>query len=194
MTQQDKKRRHLGSALNTLFKADVVALPHRGDARNKHRGFLLKREGGARADANVLYTVPRRSDESFVVPATLFTHGWINVLSDGELAFLLMSAYLTRNGTHEGYQVPGYTRLLHMGVGPETYEAHRLLSVFGLVAIGHQPGRRPDGTVPNIGGGRPNPMPDTVSYLPEGFDESALHTVTRVIDRMLAEDRRSQIR
>jgi hypothetical protein len=58
----------------------------------------------------------------------------------------------------------------------------------------HQPGRRPDGTVPNIGGGRPNPMPDTVSYLPEGFDGSALHTLTRVLDRMLAEDRRSYIR
>jgi hypothetical protein len=119
MTKQDKQRRHIGNALDALVRAGLVTLPFAGDARNKHRQFQL-RMSGQRPGTNPIYSVPRDSDDTFIVPARLFTRGWISVLTDAELAFVLMAAYLSHGGGPDGFAVPGKTRLLHMGIGPET--------------------------------------------------------------------------
>jgi len=185
MTKQDKQRRHLGNALDLLVRAGLVTLPHTTDARNKHRQFQLRMEGGQRSGTNPLYIVPRAGEETFIVPTRLFTRGWISVLTDAELAFVLMAAYLSHTGGPAGFTVTGKTRLLHMGIGPETYEAHRTLSRFGLITVTHQPGRAANGRVADMGGGRQNPIPDVVHFHPEGLDDDAYATVTKVLARMV---------
>jgi hypothetical protein len=137
---------------------DLVALPRASEPRNKH----------------------------LTIPVTLFTRGWASVLTDGEMAFVLMCARLSNSGAVDGFQASGYTRLMHMGIGPEIYESHRLLSALGIVSITRQPGRMRNGTVPNIGAGRAMPMPDTVRFHPETLDDEALQKTTRAIDLLLA--------
>jgi hypothetical protein len=44
ITRQYKQRRHLGNGLGALERADLVTLPHRGEARNIHREFALLKE------------------------------------------------------------------------------------------------------------------------------------------------------
>jgi hypothetical protein len=186
MTKQDKQRRHLGKALDALTRAGLVTLPFASDARNKHRQFQLRMEGGQRSGRNPIYTVPRDSDDTFIVPTRLFTRGWISVLTDAELAFVLMSAYLAGASGPDGFMVTGKTRLLHMGVGPETYEAHRTLSRFELITVTHQPSRAANGRVADMGAGRQSPIPDIVQFHPEALDEDAYARVTKVLATMTA--------
>jgi hypothetical protein len=37
--------------------------------------------------------------------------------------------------------------------------------------VTHQPGRAANGQVADMGGGRQNPMPDIMQFLPEALDE-----------------------
>ena len=184
MTRQDKQRRHLGKALDKLVRAGLVTLPFATDARNKHRNFQLLMETGGRTGSNVPYSVPRANEDSFILPTRLFTGGWISVLTDAELAFLLMACYLSRGNRESEFSVSGRTRLLHMGVGPEVYEAHRTLSRFGLITVTHQSGRASNGRVVDMSEGRLIPMPDVLQFHPETMDEDAYLKVTRVLSSM----------
>jgi hypothetical protein len=181
ITQQDKQRRHLGNGLKALERASLVTLPHRGEPRNIHREFMLLEETAA-PRPKPPYSVPKDSDDSFVVPTALFTHGWISVLSDAELAFLLM-AMATYRPDREGFAVPAKARVQLMGIGPETYEAHRLLETFGLVRVTRQAGRAANGRVASVGteGGR-RALPDLVQLLPDGLKQDGFSTVADTLD------------
>ncbi|MEU8419421.1 hypothetical protein AB0C15_00910 [Micromonospora sp. NPDC048835] len=103
--------------------------------------------------------------------AGLFTRGWISMLTDAELAFLLMAASKHKRDP-EGFILPaGGVRML--GIGPETYEAHHTLQAFGLVRVTHQRVRSPNGRLTQIAGGGQQPLPDMVQFLPEGLDQEA---------------------
>ena len=181
ITQQDKQRRHLGNGLEALERASLVALPHRGEPRNIHREFMLLEETAAPAPKRS-YSVPKDADGSFVIPTALFTKGWISVLSDAELAFLLMAMLMYRP-EQDGFTLHGRVRLQLMGIGPETYEAHRLLEAFGLVRVTRQAGRAANGRVASIGadGGR-RALPDVVQLLPDGLNRDGHSTVADKLD------------
>ena len=68
-------------------------------AATKYEGFQFLDEGSTRAHADPSpYVVPQRSDPGvFSLPAALFTRGWIHVLEDSELTFLMMLADWTQN-------------------------------------------------------------------------------------------------
>jgi hypothetical protein len=182
MTQEDKQRRHLGRALERLEQASLVALPHRGEKRNIHREFELLEETAAPVPKPV-YRVPEKSDESFIVPTELFTRGWINVLSDAELAFLLMAMAMEQPG-QDGFTLPAKARLLLLGIGPETYEAHRLLEGFGLVRVTRQAGRAANGRITTMGPeGGMRAIPDLVQLLPDGLKIDGYGKVGDTLER-----------
>lgn len=181
-----KKGRHLFSALELLHAEDLISLPHGQDRKNKHRGFLLNDEGGERPSGpNDLYRVPRKTEAYFSLPIALFTSGWIHVLEDSELRYLLMLCryhHMVPDGF--GFKVEAGTRLLHMAIGPDTYDRHIWFTRFGLNEVTPDDGRRDDGTVEEYGKGR-KAIPHTLRLLPDGFEQDGLRIVTRVIDEQL---------
>lgn len=103
-------------------------------------------EGGAQAGGgdNQPYTVPAAESRTMYLPGGLFTNGWIHVLEDSELAFLLMLACLRSRFDTTPVFATGEVRLLQFGLGRDAYESHHILSRFGLVTVhpGPHPGRR----------------------------------------------------
>jgi hypothetical protein len=185
MSVEAKKGRHLFSAIENLAKEELVSLPYGSDTRNKHRGFLLNWEGGRRrVGATPLYTVPKANEPYFTLPLTVFTHGWIHVLEDTELLFLLMLAYFHRN-MPDGFRVDSDTRLLHIGMGRDAYEAHTWLSRFSLASVIFAPGRNFNGTVDDFGKDG-EAIPHMLRLLPDGLDADALGKVSKEVDQQLA--------
>jgi hypothetical protein len=124
----------------------LVRLPNlQRPATGGYEGFLLLQEGGAPVGGgdNQLYTVPASESRTMYLPGGLFLNGWIHVLEDSELAFLLMLACL-RSRTDTGpVFATSEVRLLRFGLGRDAYESHRLLSRLGLVRLhAGAPGRR----------------------------------------------------
>jgi hypothetical protein len=111
----------------------------------------------------------------------VFTQGWIYVLEDRELAYLLMLAYFHRSAP-EGVRIPSDIRLLHMGIGRETMAVHMLFQELGLVRVTPDPGRRMDGTVEKFSE-NDKPLPDLLQFLPDGLQGDGLQMVMREVDR-----------
>jgi hypothetical protein len=184
MSVAAKKSRHLFSAIENLAKEELVSLPQRAQTRYKHRGFLLNREGGRRSvGPPPPYTVPKADEKFFTLPLTVFTRGWVHVLTDTELLFLLMLAYFHR-AAPDGFRVSSDIRLLHIGMGPDAYEAHGWLSRFSLASVTPDSGRHPDGTVHNFSKGG-EAIPHMLQLLPEGLSANALAVVWREVDQQL---------
>jgi len=184
MTAEDKKRRQLTNGLDALVRGGLVRLPHADDPRNKHREFELLPETG-QATGTTSYAVPHPSDtETLLLPTNLFTNGWISVLTDGELAFLLMTMIMHRPDQGDGFMLPAQTRLRAFGIGPETYEAHRTLEAFGLIRVTRQPSRSSNGRVKSIGTSGTVAVPDVVQNLPDGLNRDGYSTVADALDSM----------
>ena len=77
-------------------------------------------EGGRRPQGpNIHYQVPVvPPEQAFPVPVTLFTNGWVHVLEDSELAFILMmaAAYHAMGGLP--FSITAESRLLRFGMKP----------------------------------------------------------------------------
>lgn len=147
--QRQMKLRQLHDALRRLSSPEVqlAALPNlrRGPA-GRYEGFLLMHERGAPSGggSNQRYTVPSAGSKTMYLPAGLFLNGWIHVLEDSELAFVLMLACLRSfHGTTHVFAT-SEVRLLQFGLGRDAYESHRILSRLGLITVhpGPHPGRR----------------------------------------------------
>jgi hypothetical protein len=180
-----KKGRHLFSAIELLHEQHLVSLPNGEAARDKHGGFLLNYESGKRISGpNDLYKVPRKTEGHFLVPLGLFTHGWVHVLEDSELRYLLMLCYF-HHRSPDGFKVTSKIRLLHMGVGPDAYEAHTWFSRFDLNQVTMDSARHFNGTVDDYGNGGVV-IPHTLQLLPDGFDQDALKVVSTAIEEQLA--------
>lgn len=174
-----KKGRQLRNALHRLSEEELVALPRLSEASKKYKGFVLLHEAGRRrAGPNDAYRVPRHDEAVLEVPATLFTRGWIHVLEDGELCVLLMLAYYHGREYGAAFQVPADQRLLHFGIGPDGYEAHKLLAGIGLAAVTSDRHRRSNGTFRYSVRGGPFVVPHTLQFLPGGLDTDAHDQLT----------------
>ncbi|MFD1540191.1 hypothetical protein [Nonomuraea guangzhouensis] len=179
-----KKHRQVISALHHLSDPDVqlVRLPKAGKKSGKFEGFQLCDEGGVRADGEVPdYSVPRATDLTFELPLGLFTNGWIHLLEDTELAFLMMVAHASqRTDPEERVKIESGTRLLHYGLGRDAYEAHKTLEAFGLLDVDIDESRHEDGRVMNYGKGGQARL-HAFRLLPDGFDEPAAATITKAL-------------
>lgn len=186
---QAKKGRHIRNALSRLNEEELVALPLLRDPGNKYEkyeGFLLQHEGGRRAiGPNDVYHVPRKNEPIFTVPASLFTNGWIHVLEDTELAFLLMLAYLQSGQPNAEFRVPSDTRVLHLCIGRDAYEAHKLFDRLDIASVTIDPGRHLDGKVENYGKGV-RALPHTFRLLPTGLEQNGLAALMEDINYQIS--------
>lgn len=188
MSVSAKKIRQMESALDRLAVEELVELTGRGQpGARKYERFQLQHEGGRRTHGpNVAYQVPvPQREPAFPLPATLFTNGWIHVLEDTELAFILMTAACHRAMAGQAFRIPAKTRLLTFGIGRDAYEAHIMLSRLGLVTATPDPGRHADGKVKEFNSGE-QPLPHTLGFVPAGFERDALTTLSAQIDYQLS--------
>jgi hypothetical protein len=187
--QREKKLRQLHDALRRLSSPELqlVRLPNFERASTgRYEGFLLMHEGGAPADGddNQPYTVPAAQATTLYLPPGLFRNGWIHVLEDSELAFLLMLACLRSRSGKKQVFATSQERLLQFGLGRDAYESHRVLSQLGLVRVhpGPHPGRRYGRAGRYLK--RDPPKPHRFALLNEGFDEPALPITHEVMARL----------
>lgn len=188
MSVSAKKTRQMESAIDRLTEEELVELTRTGQAgTRKYEQFILMHEGGSRPQgANVPYQVPDVSRErAFPVPVTLFTGGWIHVLEDTELSFILMVAAAHHASGGQPSAVTADNRLLGYGMSHDAYGAHMMLRRLGLVTVTPDPRRRRDGTVEDFNAER-SAFPHILGFVPDGFDNDAFTTLTAEIDRQLS--------
>ncbi len=144
-TATDKKIRQVKGVLDRLAAEELVRLPNAGKV-GKHEQFELMRECGfVKGIESEQYKIPRNDEPTFEILATLFTNGWIQVLEDTEIAFLLMIASL--GADTQAVAIDGDIRLLHYGLSREAYTANRMLDRLGLITVTEDPRRTGHGKV-----------------------------------------------
>jgi hypothetical protein len=187
---RDKNLRQLQDALRRMSSPDVqlVELPNFHKATGKYEGFLLMRESGAPYEGgdNVPYVVPPEQRGKLLwLPAGLFLNGWIHVLEDSELAFLLMLACLRALFGDKPVFAAGEIRLLQFGLSRDAYQAHHMLSRLGLVEVEEDPSRHMEGG--KVQGFTDDRVPKLHRFqlINEGFDQPAVPTMRKVIERRL---------
>jgi hypothetical protein len=123
-------------------------------------------------------------EQAFPVPVTLFTNGWIHVLEDSEIAFILMMAAAHHATGGQAFTITAEDRLLRFGMKHDGYEAHLMLSRLGVVTVTPDDRRRPDGTVEDFNS-EGSALPHVLSFIPAGFDRDAFTTLSEEINRRL---------
>lgn len=183
-SRSSKKQRQVISALRSLSDPGVqlIRLPNASKRSGKYEGFQLCDEGGRRRGGEVPdYVVPTTTDNSFDLPIGLFTNGWIHLLEDTEIAFLMMIAHASQHiAPREWVKIESGLRLFHYGLGRDAYEAHKTLQAFGLLSVHIDEDRHDDGKVANYGQGG-QPRLHEFRLLPDGFDEPAAATIKEAI-------------
>ena len=189
ISRADKKRRMLTSALDALSHQEVqlVHLP-KGDhpkAREKYEKFRLLDEGGARGGEVPYYVRPPKEERNvFSLPSTLFTNGWIHLLENTELAFLMMIANEMRS-QGQFVKISGNSRILYYGFGRDAYKAHLTLARFGLIHVVIAENRFWDMKVKDYGEGG-EAMLHAFSMIRSGFDQAALPVIRKALKTELA--------
>ncbi|WP_189322044.1 hypothetical protein [Streptomyces flaveus] len=190
VTVRDKKVRQLHSALDRLSgdAFQLVHLPNRNKGRGKYEGFQLLHERGAPyggGDNPDRYMVPSDQEHLPWLPAGLFLNGWIHLLEDTEIGFLLMLAWLHARFGAQPVFVASDIRLRQFGVGKDAYEAHRMLNRFGLVDVEEDPNRHLEDS--RLTGYNEGTMPKLHRFelRREGFNEQAVPKIRSAIERRL---------
>lgn len=189
----EKKRRYLFSGLSRLARSDagLINLPQGDHKRGRFEGFELLDECGARAGggAGGPYRIPRHTEPNMLlIPFELFSNGWIHVLEDSELQFILMLLAL-QSGIPQGnpwMEVSESVRLSNFGMSRDGYGAHRTLRAFGLIDMQPGIGREKDGTV--MEGYHFDYLYHRFRLRLEGFNNSALEVTFQAVDKLLTED------
>lgn len=188
----DRKKRWLLSALSRLAD-DAVGLVHATNAVNKRgrfEGFELLDEGGVRSGGSDLipYRVPRHNESNCIaVPFGLFANGWIHVLEDVELQFVLtlMSLRAMWGDEHRWLEVSECVRLKNFGLGRDAYStAYRMLEQFGLIDVRPGRGRDADGQI--LEGYHWDGLYHNFRLRPNGFNRNASDVVWEVLNHLLA--------
>jgi hypothetical protein len=188
-SQREKKLRQVHDALRRLSSPEVqlVELPNfqRGPT-GKYEGFLLMHEGGAPTGGgdNQSYTVPAAETRTMHLPDGLFLNGWIHVLEDSELAFLLMLACLRSRFDGKPVFATSEVRLLQFGLGRDAYESHHLLAHLGIVRV--HSGLRPTRRYGKAGRYLKSDPPKLHRFelLDEGLEEPAIPAMRQVMARL----------
>jgi hypothetical protein len=187
--EREKKLRQVHDALRRLSGSEVqlVRLPDfRRTPTGKYEGFLLMREGGAPIGGgdNQLYAIPVPESKTMYLPGGLFLNGWIHVLEDSELAFMLMLACLRSHFGKAPVFATSEVRLLQFGLGRDAYESHRVLSHLGIIRV--HPGPHPGRRLGKAGRYLKSDPPKLHRFelLNDGFDEPAIPVMRHVMTRL----------
>ena len=186
----ERKKRYLLSALSRLAEPDarLIHLPQGDRRRGRFEGFEILDECGARAGGGSVapYRIPRYNEaNTFSVPLELFSNGWIHVLEDSELQFVLMLLTLQhRIPQHTPWiEVSESVRLSNFGFSRDGYRSHRTLKAFGLIDVQPGFGRAPDGTVTE--GHHFDRLYHRFRLRLEGFADSASEVTFHAVDKLL---------
>ncbi|CAM5673580.1 hypothetical protein MAUB1S_11896 [Mycolicibacterium aubagnense] len=180
----DKKLRQIHSALKRLRYENLIDCPNAAAPRGKFEGFLLTMEDERRRRTNDLYRVPEHDGSYFTVPLTLFTNGWIYVLEDTELVLLLITMRSRYLHGDEELTFSGGVRTVHYGVGPDAFEAHRVLEYLGLIDVISDYRRQSDGRVYKYQ--EQGAAPHKLVFQPDALENSAFPTFLTEIENQLA--------
>lgn len=186
MTSQDKRVRQLQSALDALDAASLVWLPHKAAGSGKYEGFELLEETATRARGEdpIPYRVPKKSEQTFSLPDTFLTSGWVHVLEDSEIALLCMTACRKHSIETDAVAVPAYERVQHYGIGRDAFEAHRWLERFGLLDVTSVNRHVDDGR--SIDYEEEGSSLHRLRLVSEGFEEDGFTSVIGALDAQLA--------
>jgi hypothetical protein len=188
---RDKRIRQLHDAIQRLASPEMqlAELPNLGKATKKYEGFTLMHEQGKpfAGGENDPYVVTEPHPLPYL-PSNFFHNGWVHVLDDSEIVFLLMLAWLRYRWPLGEYNfIKGDWRILHFGMGRDAYQAHQMLDRLGLIEV--QEGEDRDlfspGRVRGYDKNKP-PKLHRFKILNEGFDQPATTTIMEVIDRRWA--------
>jgi hypothetical protein len=178
MSVKDKKIRQVKYTIDVLTEEQLVRLPNAGKV-GKHEQFELMHEAGRQAGIeNEQYKLPRAKESVFRIPTTIFTNGWIYVLEDTELAFLLMIA--SRGAQDETVAIPAEERLLRYGIGRNAYMTNRMLERLKLITVTADPRRTGNGKIEGYKEGQ-EVLLHRFNVLRDGFDRKAFDAVTEEI-------------
>lgn len=183
-TVVDKKLRQIHSALKRLRAENLIDCPNAAAAHGKYEGFLLNREDERRGRTSDLYRVPEHGDAYFTVPLTLFTSGWVHVLDDSELVLLLITARNRDLHGDEELGLSGGIRVVNHGLGPDAFEAHRVLDYLGLIDVTSDYRRQSDGRVYKYK--EQGAEPHKLLFQPDALQKSAIPTFLTEIENQLA--------
>lgn len=178
----EKKRQQIKTALKSMSGAGLV---HLGASGREYEGFQLYEESGVAERGDLIpYKPPKRKEPNvFSLPRGFMTNGWVHVLTDSELAVVLMLS--CRVLAHEGAE-PGFVwfeasdRVLHYGLGRESFgPALKPLEKLGLLEV-RSINRHPDGHVIGFSTDGLDARPHRLRLIKEGFDEPAWQVAAEV--------------
>ena len=188
MSPADKKIRTLRETIDRLEEEELVDCPNRLEPKGKQEGFLLLREDAIPGRTGDLYRVPADTEDYFTVPTTLFTHGWIYVLEDSELALLLIGARLRHKHGDIGQRIQAGTRVLHYGLGRDSFAAHKMLDNLKIMEVLPDEARWLDGTR-SEDYSKHGAKPHSLRFLPDGLQNDGASTLLTEIDYQLGRTR-----
>ncbi|MFI1703060.1 hypothetical protein [Streptomyces griseoruber] len=186
------RRRQIMAALKTLESMALVRAntkPGRFTA-----GFQLLCENGTSTISSAIpYTVPDDTEQYVEIPVEFFTRGWVHVLTNSEIAALLMwFDRIKYNGWVVGADegdpftvtyVTGDVRHGSYGLGREAYETHQALDAYQLLDVIRPDKRYDSGKWEGYSKDESDLLCHRVSLSPVGFDRDAGEVVEEVLKR-----------
>ncbi|MGW7170934.1 hypothetical protein ACWGH3_37795 [Streptomyces sp. NPDC054884] len=191
-SQDVNRRRQIMTALKTLEGMALVR------ANTKPGRFtaglqLLCENGTSTVSSAIPYTMPDDTEMYVEIPVEFFTCGWVHVLTNSEIAALLM--WLDRLkysgvvvGADEGdpvtvTYVSGDVRQGLYGLGREAYETHQALDAYQLLDVIRPEKRYDSGKWEGYSKDDSDLLCHRVSLAPAGFDRDAGTIVEDVLQR-----------
>jgi hypothetical protein len=190
ISEDDQLERQFKHALGQLARKEVhlVRLPAGPAPMNRFEGFQLLHESGDTTATTIDYAVPKANEATFALPPEFFTRGWVHVLTNAEIAALMMMTDLAAHPLPgppigSGLHMSGEDRLAWFGLSKDTYDLLPDLAGCGLLSMDQAVDRRDNGTVEDYD---PSQAPRRTYYglTPAGFDKPALETVTAMVRTM----------
>lgn len=186
------RRRQIAAALNTL---EAMALVRANTKPGRFStGFQLLCENGTSTISSAIpYTVPDVTELFVEIPVEFFTCGWVHVLTNSEIAALLMWFDRLKYdasvvGAEEGdplriAYVTGPVRQGIYGLGREAYETHQALDAYQLLDVIRPEQRYDSGKWEGYSKDDSDLLCHRISLAPAGFDRDAGEVVENVLKR-----------
>lgn len=180
---RDKRARSVRNAIIALEAVGIASIPgDRGD-RDRFEKFVLLNEVGSETVGEAEeYSVPKKDESTFTMPAGLVSNGWLHLLEDSEIALLLMVACRKGGWDENGLLViPADVRLRQYGIHRDAYSsARKTLEWFGLLKV-EEIGRHGDGRAENA-----ELRVHRLGLLQTGFDMPGASTMIEAISSQIA--------
>lgn len=146
------RERRIKKALDGLAACGRLELEPEGrHGRYEHFRVLDEGSTNSKEVGPTSYEVPTWSPDITFVPAAFFVNGWVHALTDTEILTYLTLRYMSQRfpGRHAetGVYLTQATREAWFNLD-RGFEAHRMLSRFGLIVTTRDPRRNADGTFP----------------------------------------------